>query len=614
MTNDVRKVRTKGLLVKWMVSILLFVVALTGLSDVAVSSILRVAPDGGIANKYWRLRVMRLRGWWFDPEKSNPGAYITPSAIQMREIALYDRRGERVTSSATKTAEGVTAINGNGSAFNILTIGNTVNFNRPVGSGSDAVAMPDPSDEATWIGLVFRLNDLSKPVGSYRFKTSGDHSDRDPVEWELSVADSKDGPWQVVDLHREISVDEFYTRLGTAGRVSWEAYNGGYEMQLSCGLGIEAAESGSSNLVGRAEMVSGFGSDLRVFGSVASSESIMKSGSSDVEFLGSGVAKSISVSGGSLRLGDYQEGVAKRYWRWRVKKLRGYWYDPAKPKDEANVPDAITLRRFAMYGKDGTRLNLGTSDTKIKKWINANNTISVLLSLNDETKDNFNQPIGTESGKVAMPDPADESTWIGFVIELPSQIGTIYSYNLKTAGDHSDRDPLEWMLECSDSADGPWTVVDDHREDQREFIARVGTGRAGWGTFNGGLVPMKLPYGVAVVDKTCYGVDSVVSLSGGGELRLPGLQTQTGNLDIDCSSGGKISHLNIASNGRLSLRNVPPDAVFPYKLPLTWDQVANADRMEGWSVYKDGVKKGWSIKISDSSVLVTKGGIILVVR
>ena len=173
-----------------------------------------------------------------------------------------------------------------------------------------------------------------------------------------------------------------------------------------------------------------------------------------------------------------------------------------------------------------------------------------------------------------MPDPSDESTWIGFVFKIPDSMGSVHSYNLKTSGDHSDRDPVEWRLEAGDSATGPWTIVDDHREEIKEFVVRAEAGaiadsyvdphdnkrygRVSWQVFNGGIVPLPLPYGGAILDKVCYGATGTVSISGGGELVLPGFSTVTGRLKIDCASGGgRISHFNPAATGQMDLSTRP---------------------------------------------------------
>lgn len=608
----------------------------------ANDSIMRIAPDGGIANKFWRFRIKQTRNWWYDESKANPGHDEVPIGVALRGLAFYDRDGNRICSGGTSGNEvlgwGRTTTNANSSVFNILYFDETSahNFSQGLGSGSGQVAHPDPADESTWIGMVFEIAETNKSVGAYRLLTSGDHSDRDPYAWEFSVADSQNGPWQVVEDHAESAADEFYTRLGTAARVSWEAFNGGYEMVFSAGLSIHGASSGSSNLVGRASLFNGLDSDARVFGDVASTESIVKDGASSVELLGNGAAANVTVSGGKLTLGSYQQGFANKYWRWRIKKLRGWLYgwQNSQWHDESYAPNGAVLRRFALYGQDGTtRLNAAADGTTVKTAINSGNgQIGNLLLAAGSGTENFNQALGSGSGQVAPPDPSDESTWIGFVFKIPDSMGSVYSYNLKTSGDHSDRDPIEWRLEAGDSVDGPWTIVDDHRESPKEFITRAQAGaitdsyinpndprpygRVSWQVFNGGIVPLPLPYGGAILDKVCYGAGGVVSLANGGELVLPGFSTVTGELKIDCASGGgSISHLNPAAIGRIDLVNLPANIEFPYEIPLRFSNGVNLTNLKDWTVAADGITQaGWHLLAGDSSISVVKGGTVIIMR
>ena len=600
--------------------------------NAASDSILRIAPDGGVANKFWRFRIKQLRGWWYDPSKSNPGKYNEPDSVALRGIAFFDRNGVRISSKGESDnavlGDGLVGINANATVFNVLSFNQTSssNFSQPLGAGSWKVARPDPSDEASWIGLVFNLGEKCKSVGSYRLLTAGDHSDRDPFAWDFSVADSKDGPWQIIENHVEAAVDEFYERLNSAAQVSWDAFNGGYEILFSSGLAIHDGVHTCSNLIGRADLVCGLNSDVRFFCDVSDSERIVKTGTSNVELLGTGAANGVEVSGGSLRLGGYSEGVAQKFWRWRVKKVRGWWYDGSH--NEAYAATAVQLRNFALFDAFGNRVNSQEKGTKIKKWINCNDTINRLL-YEESDPGNFNQSIGSGSGQVANPSPSDESTWIGFVFQLPDSAGIVCSYNLRTGGDHSDRDPVEWRLEAGDSADGPWTIVDDHREDIKDYIERAKAGlitddvktdgksygRKSWQVFNCGIVPLRLPYGGAFQDKVCYGSDAVISFAGGGILELPGPMTVTGALDIDCESGGGVlSYFNPAQTGFINLRNLPSDIEFPYSVPLALGHVGDISNLKGWSVRSDGKEKSWVLSVESGWLTISRRSLRVIIR
>ena len=134
--------------------------------------------------------------------------------------------------------------------------------------------------------------------------------------------------------------------------------------------------------------------------------------------------------------------------------------------------------------------------------------------------------------------------------------------------------------------------------------------------FNGGIVPLPLPYGGAILDKVCYGAGGVVSLANGGELVLPGFSTVTGELKIDCASGGgSISHLNPAAIGRIDLVNLPANIEFPYEIPLRFANGVNLTNLKDWTVAADGITQaGWHLLAGDSSISVVKGGTVIVMR
>ena len=459
-------------------------------------------------------------------------------------------------------------------------------------------------------------------VPYYTYATGGDHvHDRSPSSWTFKG--SMDGTnWETLDAMTGFNPGN---RMGLAvyswvptnfvARYSAVILNGPLSVNsnatlrvLSPGrLEVSAYENfGTVDFANGVTVALGGDADSTVLGTVTGTTSLEKRGSGSLSVLGDDAAYAgVAVDAGTLRLGT-NGGVTQKYWRWRVKALRRWWYRTTGGNvNAAQRPNSIQLRELALYDKDGNQVNTraagttvlsrfadgtnrfgnnGACATGIDTLLDANNASQWFQVVDDGT--NWSE----KDKPIAEPFADDESTWCGFTFKLPDSAKAVYSYNLKTHGDHTDRDPIVWDFSVSDNGTD-WTVIEDHADDPLEFITRIGNdARMSWICFNCGK-PMRFTDGLAVGDKTCYGADAEIQIGAGARLALPGAETVTGNIRIDAtqSEAGTLSHFNAAESGTVDVISFTNFAGSEWALPFTCENVANAENLSNWTLKLNGI-------------------------
>ena len=210
---------------------------------------LTFAANGGITNKFWRLRIKNARDWWYDPTKWDPGktfpgGYYPTDIPAAREMALWDEDGQLVTAGTTIVSKPATV--SSAVAARLFDGATDKNFwlvyvNELSEGETDTILRPEIDKPETWVTIVFRFADSAKPVRSYDFFTNNDHSDRDPGAWDLAVSDDGES-WTVIDERNEIGSGEYVYRLqGTdnpTGRLTYGTYNCGEPMRFAAPVAL----------------------------------------------------------------------------------------------------------------------------------------------------------------------------------------------------------------------------------------------------------------------------------------------------------------------------------------------------------------------------------------
>ena len=432
---------------------------------------------------------------------------------------------------------------------------------------------------------------------------------RDPKDW--TVRASNDGMnWKTMDTVSGFKADNNRKTYNTTNFVctySERLLTGPVAVASGATLNVDSGElaftswavKGTVNMADGVRYVLGGAVDELTF-DLPQACAIEKTDANRYQVIGGTVTGGIHVAEGTLALGGHN-GISQKYWRWRIKKLKAWWTDPAKYVDRAQTPVAFQMCELGLFDRSGRRVNLLSDGTTVVA--RDNSEFNKLLD-GDMTGNCFMFITGNGSNSIPMPDPSDESTWSGFAFKLPDGAEPVFTYQFATASDHTDRDPVSWDFAVSDNG-SDWTIIEDRAEET------VGIERVSWTAYNGGEPFLfKIPS-----DPSGIVAGTEVQVDRGATLELPGTATVIDTLTIDWSQGGgTITHFNPAACGTLNLVNVPVGVDVTANPLLTVGTVVNIFNLSRWTVTVNGTSRGYSLTMRDGALLLSRRGIRLIIR
>lgn len=479
--------------------------------------------------------------------------------------------------------------------------------------------------ERVWLRIDFAQ---PQPITSYNWATGNDAPGRDPAAWRLQG--SYDGAAWV-----DIDVKTGY--VATATRNAWvEPGNGFLISSRNAGdaiadSSIVTLRAGSSlvlddvpetiaGLVGGGTVTLNNG-DLTIaapdgresvfYGKLSGTGGIVKEGAGVQYLSGTNTYTGATVvRDGILRV---QGLAAHRWFRFSIKQNKG----------GVNV---LQLSEFGLYSADGVRCNLGlTLGTDVSSLLPGEFATPAAYSVGNtlsETPDKLfdNQPSTKWCLINNTPNPATPSTWRTVVMRLADDTPEITGYNLCTANDAPDRDPVTWVLEGS--ADGQtWTVIDE-----RAGVVPPSTGGGGTGSYvntgrllwyNDGvafdLTSRAIAPGAADGATDAIPAGSVVEVKAGATLDVQ-MAEGIGALRVDMLDAGTLTQFIVEPNGTLDIVNANGQ-IAGLTLPLMIGEIVDRTNLASWTVYVDGVLqsgKTLSVDADGRLCLLAKGTLVIV--
>jgi len=558
----------------------------------------------------------------------------TANAMQLAEIALFNE-GVNVTPNRIGIAYDSTG--GIGTDENVSAF--------PAGEmpekAVDGIVPPDTTVRSKWLDfrskasrsaedqarVWLRIDFASaQPITHYNWATGNDAAERDPSAWRLQG--SYDGEtWGDLDVKSGFSAP--------GARNAWVA-SGGFPVtsvhaaDLVSDTAVVTVRQGASLLLnGVAETVgalAGFGNvvlntaDLTVAtpaglesffaGNVSGMGGLIKTGPGTQVLFGTNTYTGATVvQQGTLQI---QGVVPFRWFRFTVKKNR------------TNV-NVLQFSEFALYGADGQRQNAGlvagASVAELAPGQFATPQVYPLGSTGESADKLFDQATSTKWCLTQnIPVVDDPATHRIVVMRLPEDAPEIVSYNLCTANDAPERDPVTWTLEGS--VDGSEWVVIDARVD----VVPPSTGGTGTGVnvntgrflyYNSGeaygLAQRAVGTGDSGDGSDVIPAASPLEIREGATLDVSVLES-IGTLRVDMLSAGTLTKLIAEPNGTLYIVNAGGQSS-GLVLPLTIGSLEGGAHLGSWTVYVDGVRQnGVALGMSADGYLMlrAKGTLITV--
>lgn len=435
--------------------------------------------------------------------------------------------------------------------------------------------------ERVWLRINFAG---VQKITSYNWATGDDNADRDPAAWRLQG--SYNGT-QWVDL----DVQSGYN--ATSARSSWVSPAGfpvssvnspdhisdnalitiaaGATLQLDhASESLGGLSGGGKVLLDTADLTisSPAGIAPAFIGTIAGSGSVVKNGTGEQRLASTNTfTGDLKVEQGTLTVLGSEPATWLRY---TIKENNG-------------DASATQFSELALYSSDGVRRNIN-----LTKGANPSSLLPGQFATpadystgNNEGADKlFDNNTGTKLCLTGnKPSPNDPNTWRTVVMRLPDDTPTITGYNLCTANDHPDRNPITWTLECS--MDGiAWSEVDAR--------TRVPTPSTLFTWFNNNL-----PYALAAPATGGAAGDvipdsAVVEVKAGATLAVENSAEVIGALRVDLQSAGTLTTLNPKPNGAIYIVNASGSPA-TWDLPLTIDSVVDLPALKSWKLYVDGV-------------------------
>ena len=443
--------------------------------------------------------------------------------------------------------------------------------------------------DRVWLRIDFSS---AQKITTYNWSTGNDSPDRDPAVWRLQGSyNGKD--WADIDVQSNYVATATRNAWVSAGGFSVSttntpnAINDNANVTVNSGatLLLDGIPETFGGLVGygtvtlnNSNLTLGGSTNTAAFfgGTLAGNGSLIKTGAGIQNICGTNAfTGDVVVQGGTLAV---QGGTPCTWFRFTIKKNKG-------------VINVTQLSEFALYSADGVRRNLGltqgSSTNALLQGQFATPSAYATGSGAEGPDKLFDNASGTKWCLTSdTPTVADPSTYRTIVMRLTNNTPEITSYNICTANDVADRDPVTWSLECSPDG-AAWTMVD-----ARADIASP-TGFLVW--YNNGAAYTLTSRAVIDGDTDSIPNNSVVEIRSGATLSVSNGSDVIGALRVDMLSAGTLTKLTAKTNGALYLVNVTgrPSS---WTIPLAITSVTNPGTLKSWTVYANGVKlNGYSL-------------------
>ena len=334
----------------------------------------------------------------------------------------------------------------------------------------------------------------------------------------------------------------------------------------------------------------------------------------------------LDVRGGRLELWD---GYAPTYYRLVIKSvfnpkatpyiLEFSMYDAAGSNRVAGLSYRMPSVIESSYGypepvsalAEGEALYCSAADCMIY-----HNAGQALENLFDGTTGNFWRMFTKDMSANAK----ESSKYVYVVMRLPSDTPPLVRYDMVT-GAINDNTIKEFSIECSSDGENWVPLTDD------VSVGALGNNWLSDGSkFEGGH-PYRKDCGLKLKDTFSKGDDGAESVLDGVEslrvapgatLAALGMRKTVSSLVVDCASGvGKITGIDFAPGGVIELVNLPQsddrDLVLEADL-----RALSAESLRNLNAYEVKVagadRKKMLVRVSASSVTVSKAGLVFVVR
>jgi len=543
---------------------------------------------------------------------------VTANAMQLSEIALYNG-GVNVTPNRVGIAYDSTGGIGTSAEVNAFPSGEMpekavdgiVNVGTTTGNkwlDFRAKASRSAADkERVWLRINFAS---AQRITHYNWATGNDSTDRDPAAWRLQG--SYDGvTWVDLDVQTGYSATATRNAWVTAGGFPVSSVNTADVVNDNALVNV--VQGASLVLDGVSETVAGLtgfgtvtvnGADLTVgtpagvtntyFGRVEGSGNLVKTGGGTWYLGGSNAfSGTLSVRQGTLAVFG---GTADRWFRCTLRENKG-------------ATNVTQMSELALYSADGVRRNLGLTQgagvSTLQPGQFACPEAYALGNPTTETPDKlFDDATGTKWCLINnYMSPGNPATYRVVVMRLAETAPEITEYNLCTANDVPERDPVGWTLESS--PDGvSWRTVDTRA------AANAPVPRYTW--YNGGVAFTLAARAVTSGASGVLGGGMAVEVRGGATLDYRDGADAVSLLYVNMLDAGAMTVFKVAPGGTVMIANAaggPAGLV----LPLVVGAIEGRGNLGSWTVYVNGVRREsvtLSVTADGQLVLVPKGTLI----
>ena len=557
----------------------------------------------------------------------------TANAMQFSELALYND-GTNVISSRTGIAYDSTGGIGADAESNAFPWGETPEY------VVDGIVPPDAGVKSKWLDFRIKSSRTAEDkarvwlridflnaqrITHYNWATGNDADARDPAAWRLQG--SHDGlTWDDLGMKTNYVATSTRNAWVSAGGFPVSSRNANRANILSDAAVVTVQPGATLALDGVSEKIGA----LAGFGAVAlnSADLSLNAPAGSEAFFGGGV----TGTGGLVKTGagtqimcgtnTYSGATIVQEGNLLIQgRMPFRWFRFTIMKNKGNI-DVTQISELALYDADGQRRNVG---------LTAHGTTNVVDLAPGQFATPADYPVGS-AGESAdklfdnatstkwcannnTPSVGSPATYRVVVMRLAASSPEITAYNLCTANDVPDRDPVTWTLEGS--LDGSAWVTLDSRANVVPPSTGGGSGTGRFLYYNGeapyALATRAMGNGSSESGSDVIPFGSVLDVRGGATLTVDAAEVVDA-LRVDMLSAGAITRLIAAPNGALYVVNAggsPAGLV----LPLTIGAIESRDNLSTWSVYVNGVlQNGVSLGVSADGHLrlLAKGTLVTV--
>ena len=446
--------------------------------------------------------------------------------------------------------------------------------------------------ERVWLRIDFAN---AQKITHYNWATGNDAVERDPAAWRLQG--SYDGvTWVDLDVQTGYSATATRNAWVTTGGFpvssvnTADVVNDNALVNVAQGASLTLDDGVSETFAGLtgAGAVTVAGGTLTIrppagagssfYGNLAGSGEVIKTGAGEWGLGGSNsFSGTLSVRQGTLAV---LGGAPDRWFRYTIRENKG-------------ATNVTQLCEFALYSGDGVRRNLGlTQGSGVETLLPGQCASLAAYALGNpatETVDKlFDNNTGTKwcliNNFMSLGNPATHRT---VVMRLAADTPEITGYNLCTANDVPERDPVNWTLESS--PDGvTWRTVDTR--------AAVDAPVARYTWYNSGTAFTLAARAVTAGGSGVLGAGVAVEIRAGATLDCRDGADAMSALHVDMLDAGAMTVFKAAPGGTLSVVNVSGSPV-RLVLPLVIGVIEGRDKLGSWAVYVNGVRNE-SVRLS----------------